>query len=142
MGIKLINGIVIGKTGNYLKIIREDRKEDGYDLLIYEGAAKDLRIGSRFSLYVTSKSVKTRNGKKIMTYINPTLIQNGQSTYNIEFRLPEIEAVYWAIITSFESHNYRKENMKGYEYDFDGEIEKKCNILKIVADRIADSALR
>ncbi len=71
MGIKLINGIVIGKTGNYLKIIREDRKEDGYDLLIYEGAAKDLRIGSRFSLYVTSKSVKKRNGKKIMTYINP-----------------------------------------------------------------------
>ncbi len=43
MGIKLINGIVIGRTGNYLKIIREDRKEDGYDLLIYEEAATGLK---------------------------------------------------------------------------------------------------
>lgn len=43
MGISKISGIVINNGTKYMKIIRDNRTDGGYDLLIRDGAAKNLK---------------------------------------------------------------------------------------------------
>lgn len=94
MGVKKISGVVIERKRRYLHILRDDSKDGEYDLLTCTGAAAFLEKGDRFTLYVTTASVKNRYGRKYYTFSNPTAVEDGTDGYQLSLNHSEIMLLY------------------------------------------------
>lgn len=131
MGIKKISGVVLKKNKNYLKILTDDRNE-GYDILIRSGVAKNLIEDERFSLYVTSISMKIEHGIKIYTYSNSTYEKDGKNIYQLNFDFNELKLLFYML-----NNNYEKisQNYNG-DYDTKEQIILLENILNKISQKI------
>ncbi|MGN1481911.1 hypothetical protein [Porcipelethomonas sp.] len=119
MGIRKISGIVLKKNRRYIKILRDDRHDGGYDLLTYSGAARYLAEGDRFSLFVTAISMKKSKGIKICTFTDSTFQKDRSKSFQISFNEKELKLLlyianekYEFIINNPKHDNYTNEDIK------------------------------
>lgn len=103
LGIKRITGIVIKRNRDNMYILRDNRINGNYDLLMCTGAAASLSNGDRFSLFVTAVSVKEINGIKTYTFADSTLKKDISVKYKPKFNSKEITLLLFVIKNQLDS---------------------------------------
>lgn len=135
MGIKKITGVVLSKRAGLLKILLDDRKDDGYDMLESSRAARKLTVGDRFSLYATSTKVKIFKGKKIYTYADATEQPDGTEFYELKVNTKQLKIINDLLSNEYSFLNYRRENPEIF-YSYDEKDEETRKLIKDITKKI------
>ncbi len=141
MGITLFTGTVISRKLGYVKVLRDGRNDGGYDYIKCIDAAKDLKTGNRFSLYLSVLSYKKCRGKDIFIFGEPTLTLNPKDTYKLEFTTEEMHLIYTIIRASIEKQKNNQPYL-GYIYNSDEKAKTEYMMLKVIYDRISNKIFR
>lgn len=136
MGIELISGVVLARKDGYLRILRDNRKADCFDYLKCDGAAKELKPGSRFSLYASLLTVKGYRHQEVIVYGKATLSKDKNDIIHLKLTSEEIQIVYKALKYDIITHHIMREHPDIFLVN--SETDRELDILRIVSDRIAD----
>jgi hypothetical protein len=133
MGIKKITGVVLAKRAGFLKILLDDRKDDGYDMLETTRAARKLEVGERFSLYATSNKVKLVKGKKVYTYIDATEQPDGTEIYELKVKTKQLKILNKLLSNEYNNLDYKIKHPDFFDSN-DGEDDEETK--KIIRDML------
>lgn len=133
MGKKKISGVVIERKRRYMHILRDDSKDGEYDLLTCSGAAAFLENGDRFTLYVTTVSLKNSHGRKYYTFSDPTTAKDGTDGYHLSLNYNEIMLLQSLVK---EKINKERKMYKTYNLSCSEEIDDLNSILNKITDCI------
>ncbi len=135
MGIKKITGVVLAKRAGFLKILLDDRTDNGYDILEASKAARKLSVGDRFSLYATSSMVKLVKGKKVYTYKDATEQPDGHEIYELLVNAKQLKILDKLLSNEYSFLNYKRENPDIF-YSYDEKDEESRKLIKDIAKKI------
>ncbi len=134
MGIRKISGIVLKRNRDYMKILRDDRIDGGYDLLASTGAASGLTDGDKFSLYVTAVSLRESKGIKVYTFANATFKKDNAKKYTLDFDSEEMSLLLYVFKKLLESIIIQAADSNGRDYS----IAKQYKDVKKMQEKLQD----
>lgn len=136
MGIKKITGVVLAKRAGFLKILLDDRKDDGYDMLEASRVARKLSVGDRFSLYATSNKVKLVNNKKVYTYIDATEQPDGTEVYELKVNTRQLKILNKLLSNEYNNLDYKIKHPDFFESNDDENDEETKKIIRDILNKI------
>lgn len=136
MGIKKITGVVLARRAGFFKVLLDDRKDGGYDMLEASRVARKLEVGERFSLYATSNKVKIVNNKKVYTYIDATEQPDGTEIYELKVNTNQLKILNKLLSNEYNNLDYKIKHPDFFDSNDGKDDEETKKIIRDILNKI------